>query len=88
LGGTGDHCTPFRNHYHFPLSGTKGAEHEVRNAMVRIALHDVPDDPLAADGEKGLGEDLACVSNPRALPTAKDDCFHGFIFLLEQRLQK
>src|SRR5450759_4975706 len=59
-------------------------ENELPDSMGGVALHDVPHDGLAANWKHRLRQGLACVADPRSLSAAKDDCFHGFIFLLEQ----
>src|ERR1035437_9347844 len=60
------------------------AQDKLVNPCGGKALHDVPYDRAIADRKHRLRNGFTGVPNSGALASAKDDCFHGFIFLLEQ----
>ena len=52
------------------------AQHEVANAMVRVDLHDVPKNGLAADLDHRLGANLRLFADSRSQSTSENDRFH------------
>src|SRR5690606_703823 len=53
------------------------AEDEAVQPVAGEALHDVPEDGPVADGYHRLGQVFGHVTQPGALPPAKDDDLHG-----------
>src|SRR5206468_3309460 len=53
------------------------AQHEVLDAVHRIALHDVPQDRTLPDRHHRLGLELRLLAQTRALSAAQDDRLHG-----------
>ena len=52
--------------------------HEVVDSVVRINLHDVPKDGLAANFDHRLGLEVGFLGNTGAQAAGKNDCFHFF----------
>ena len=49
---------------------------ELVEAVLRVVLHDVPEDRLAADLDHGLGLDAGLLGKSGAESSGKDDCLH------------
>ena len=52
------------------------AHDEVAHPVVRVDLHDVPEDRLAADLDHGLGPQLRLFADPRSEAARENDCLH------------
>src|SRR5437762_2772945 len=52
-------------------------EHELVEPVVRVDLHDVPEERAATDLDHRLGAELRLVAQPCAETTAQDDDFHA-----------
>ena len=59
-----------------------GADDEIIEAVVRVLLHDVPENRLAADFDHGLRLELGLFGNSCASATCQQNYFHAVILHL------
>src|SRR5215472_10907091 len=64
------------------------ANDEIIYAMMRVQLHDVPQDRSSADLDHGLRLDLRFLAQPRAKTASEYDCLHIGPFLPQRTLME
>src|SRR5215469_1185980 len=64
------------------------ANDEIIYSMMRVQLHDVPQDRFSADLDHGLRLDLRFLAQPRAKTASEYNCFHIGPFLPQRTLME
>lgn len=64
----------------YDIALVPAANHKIVNAVMRISLHDMPQDRLTSDLDHGFGANRSFLTNSRSQASGKDNCFH---FLLQ-----
>jgi hypothetical protein len=59
------------------ISLVSQADNEIIDAIMRIDLHDMPENGLAADLDHGFGPKVGFFADAGSETTGKYDCFHG-----------
>ena len=66
------------------LAAVAEAEHEVSEAVMRVELHDVPENGTASHLDQGLRTELGLFAQARAESAAEDDCLHLDAYILRR----